>query len=76
MKLSISIPDEDVQVLDAYARDSGLRSRSASVHAAVQLLRQRDLEVDYARAWDEWETSGQAKKWDATSADGIDDAAR
>ena len=35
MKVSVSIPDEDVRFLDEYARDQGLDSRSAAVHRAV-----------------------------------------
>ena len=38
MKVSVSLPDEDVEFLDAYARSQGLASRSATVHKAVRLL--------------------------------------
>lgn len=76
MKLSVSLPDEDVALLDEYARSSGLASRSAALHHAVRLLRHRDLEHDYAAAWQEWEASGDKGLWDATAADGLSDAAR
>ncbi len=39
MKLSVSLPDEDVEFLDAYAKSKGSESRSAVVHKAVRLLR-------------------------------------
>jgi Arc/MetJ-type ribon-helix-helix transcriptional regulator len=76
MKLSVSLPDEDVATLDEYARSQGLPSRSAAVHRAVQLLRYPDLEQDYAAAWDEWVTSGDQALWDSTAGDGIVDAPR
>ena len=76
MKLSVSLPDEDVAILDDYARSAGLRSRSAAVQYAIRLLRLPDLEQDYAAAWQEWESSGEQAAWDGTSADGLTDAAR
>ena len=76
MKLSISLPDEDVAALDEYARTAGLRSRSAAVQHAIRLLRHPDLEQDYSEAWDEWQTSGERAAWEATTADGLADAAR
>ncbi len=71
MKLSVSLPDEDVEFLDAYAREQGIRSRSAVVHKAVRLLRASELSGDYAEAWDEWSESGDADAWDATVSDGL-----
>jgi len=76
MKLSVSLPEEDVAVLDEYARTSGLSSRSAALQQAIRLLRHVDLEQDYASAWDEWESSGEQASWDGTAADGLADAAR
>ena len=76
MKLSVSLPDEDVAVLDEYVRASGLSSRSAAVQVAVRLLRHPDLEQDYAAAWQEWDSSGEQGLWDGTVGDGLADAAR
>ena len=76
MKLSISLSEEDVALLDAYAREAGLPSRSAVVQRAVRLLRHPDLEDDYAAAWAEWRSSGQEAEWEGTTADGLDDAPR
>ncbi len=76
MKLSISLPEEDVAVLDEYARTSGLKSRSAVIRCALVLLRQPELEQDYAAAWDEWESSGEQAAWEGTAADGLADATR
>ncbi|HEY8789196.1 MAG TPA: ribbon-helix-helix domain-containing protein [Actinopolymorphaceae bacterium] len=72
----MSLPEEDVAVLDEYARTSGLPSRSAALQHAIQLLRHADLDQDYASAWDEWEASGDQALWEATAADGLADAER
>ena len=76
MKLSVSLPDEDVATLDDYARSQGLRSRSAALQRAIRMLRNPELEQDYAAAWDEWEASGEEAAWEATAADGLADATR
>ncbi len=76
MKLSVSLPDEDVAVLDEFARTTGLSSRSAALHHAVRMLRLPELEQDYEAAWNEWEASGDHAAWSATAADGIADAPR
>jgi Arc/MetJ-type ribon-helix-helix transcriptional regulator len=75
VKLSISLPAEDVALLDEYARTSGL-NRSAVIRRALRLLRQPQLEQDYAAAWDEWEASGEHSAWEGTAADGLSDAPR
>jgi Arc/MetJ-type ribon-helix-helix transcriptional regulator len=71
VKLSVSLPQEDVAILDEHVRRSGLASRSAALHHAVRLLRQAGLEEDYAAAWQEWERSGDRDLWEATAADGV-----
>jgi Arc/MetJ-type ribon-helix-helix transcriptional regulator len=76
MKLSVSLPEEDVALLDTYARTAGLPSRSAALHHAVRLLRETDLEQDYEAAWDEWEASGEQAAWAGATGDGLVDAAR
>lgn len=75
MKLSVSLPDEDVALLDEYVRTAGVASRSAAVQHAVRLLRHPDLEQDYEAAWAEWDGSGDQALWDG-SAEGPVDAAR
>lgn len=76
MKLSVSLPEEDVAILDEYARTAGLPSRSAAVQHAVRMLRLPDLGQDYEAAWQEWEASGDQAAWDSSAVDGIADAAR
>lgn len=76
MKLSVSLPAEDVATLDDYASAQGLKSRSAALQRAIRMLRHPELEQDYAAAWDDWEASGEEAAWEATAADGLADAAR
>ncbi|HSF84292.1 MAG TPA: ribbon-helix-helix domain-containing protein [Acidimicrobiia bacterium] len=71
MKLSVSLPDEDVEFLDQYARTEGYESRSAVVHKAVRLLRASELGGDYADAWKEWYAFGDAEAWDGVVGDGL-----
>jgi metal-responsive CopG/Arc/MetJ family transcriptional regulator len=76
MKLSVSLPAEDVELLDEFVRTAGLPSRSAALHHAVRMLRLPNLEQDYEAAWQEWEESGDQAAWGVTTVDGIADAAR
>jgi Arc/MetJ-type ribon-helix-helix transcriptional regulator len=71
VKVSISLPDEDVEFLDAYALSRGVPSRSAVVQRAVHLLRASELGAAYADAWEEWESGPDAQAWEATIADGL-----
>jgi Arc/MetJ-type ribon-helix-helix transcriptional regulator len=76
MKLSVSLPEEDVAILDEYARNAGLPSRSAALQHAVRMLRLPHLEDDYAAAWTEWAASGEEDAWAPTTADGVAHAPR
>lgn len=69
MKVSVSLPDEDVEFLDEYARSQGFESRSAVVHKAIRLLRASELGSSYAAAWEEWSKSDEV--WDAAVGDGL-----
>jgi Arc/MetJ-type ribon-helix-helix transcriptional regulator len=71
MKLSVSLPEEDVDFLDKYAKKEGYESRSAVVHKAVRLLRASGLGAAYEEAWREWAASGEGELWESTSADGL-----
>lgn len=71
MKVSVSLPEEDVEFLDRYAQAQGYDSRSAVVHKAVRLLRSSELGADYDRAWAEWTDSGDADAWDDVIDDGL-----
>jgi Arc/MetJ-type ribon-helix-helix transcriptional regulator len=71
MKVSVSLPDEDVAFLDSYAQARGIESRSAVVHQAVGLLRAAQLGDAYEDAWVSWASSGEAEAWDSAVADGL-----
>lgn len=71
MKVSVSLPDEDIEFLDQYARSQGYESRSAVVHRAVRLLRTAELGKDYAEAWEEWSNSEAGDEWEIAVADGL-----
>jgi Arc/MetJ-type ribon-helix-helix transcriptional regulator len=74
MKLSVSLSEEDVEFLDAYARSQHMRSRSAVVQRAVRLLRASEFGAAYADAWDEWAAGDDAELWESTVADGLPQA--
>ncbi len=71
MKISVSLPGEDVEFLDQYAREQGLESRSAALHKAVRLLRVAELGAAYEDAWEEWDAAGEEERWEGTSSDGL-----
>ena len=54
MKVTVRLPEEDVAVLDAYAKDHGITSRSAVVRKAVRLLGASELGAAYEDAWATW----------------------
>lgn len=71
MKVSVSLPDADVEYLDEYARTQGLDSRSAALQKAVRLLRASELGAAYEDAWTDWVQSDDATVWEAATADGL-----
>jgi Arc/MetJ-type ribon-helix-helix transcriptional regulator len=66
MKISVSLPEEDVRFLDEQGTN-----RSATLHEAVALLRDRQLAEQYAEAFSTWGDSPDAELWDAATADGL-----
>lgn len=76
MKLSISLPEEDLAFLDEYAEKQRITSRSSVIHEAITMLRTAGMEDAYAAAWDEWDESADAELWQATAGDGLADAPR
>ena len=71
MKVSVSLPDEDVDFVDTYATAHGYASRSAVVHAAIRMLRSAKLGDAYEMAWAEWFDDEDANHWDGTVGDGL-----
>ena len=76
MKISVSLPQEDVAFVDGYAAETDAASRSAVIHAAIELLRAARLEKEYEEAFAEWDGSEDAAFWDQFSGDGLTDEAR
>ena len=71
MKVSVSLPEDDVKFLDEYARSEGLRTRSAVLHKAVRLLRGTELGAEYEEAFASWHDDGSEAAWDVTASDGL-----
>jgi Arc/MetJ-type ribon-helix-helix transcriptional regulator len=65
MKVSVSIPDDDVAFLDAYATEPGVGSRSAAIQHAVAMLRASRLESAYELALADWK-GDPAAAWERT----------
>ncbi|MDH6120172.1 antitoxin [Kitasatospora sp. GAS204B] len=76
MKISVSLPEADVAFLDEYGAKTSSDSRSAVIHAAIELLRAAQLEDDYQQAWQEWGRDESTSPWEDTMEDGLSDAAR
>ncbi|HET8930998.1 MAG TPA: ribbon-helix-helix domain-containing protein [Acidimicrobiales bacterium] len=70
MKLSISVPDDDVAFVDDYAATHQASSRSAVIRQALTLLRASELEAAYASAFDDW-SRDDTEVWETTTADGL-----
>jgi Arc/MetJ-type ribon-helix-helix transcriptional regulator len=70
VKLSVSIPDEDVEFLDDYAKNHNFASRSAALHRAIRLLRASELADAYEAAFTEWDDDADNDAWDVTASDG------
>ena len=70
MKLSVSLPDEDVEFLDQYAERRAMIPVGRSPQGRP-LAPHQELGVDYAKAWDEWSESGDAAAWEAVAGDGL-----
>jgi hypothetical protein len=71
MKVSVSLPADDVEFLDSYAHAQGIESRSAVLHKAVGMLRAAQLGSAYEDAWASWAVSGDADVWEAVASDGL-----
>jgi Arc/MetJ-type ribon-helix-helix transcriptional regulator len=72
MKVSVSLPEEDIEFLDTYVKDQSAASRSAALHKAVGLLRAAQLADAYEDAWASWAASDDSGAWEAALADGLD----
>lgn len=71
MKLSVSLPQDDVAFIDEYLARTELTTRSGVVQRALELLRASQLEEAYGAAWDEWADEDEHRTWGVASADGL-----
>ena len=69
MKVSVSIPDEDVEFLDNYTKTHQIESRSAALRRAIRLLRASELGDAYAAAFAEWADDSANDAWDNAVVD-------
>ena len=69
MKVSVSIPDDDVEFLDNYTKTHQIESRSAAIQRAIRLLRASELGDAYADAFTEWADDSANDAWDNVVAD-------
>jgi Arc/MetJ-type ribon-helix-helix transcriptional regulator len=71
MKVSMSLPNEDVAFLETYAQEKGLASRSAALRQAIRLLKATGMNSAYEAAWDEW-SGEESSVWNSAASDRLD----
>ncbi|CRK56307.1 Programmed cell death antitoxin YdcD [Alloactinosynnema sp. L-07] len=69
MKLSVSLPEDDVRFIDEYSARAEVASRSSVIQLAIARLRESELQDEYAAAFAEWDAAEDAALWDVTAAD-------
>lgn len=72
MKLSISVPDSQMDLLDRVVQQRGLASRSVAIQQGIDLLLQDALVSDYRDAFSEWDEDGDAAAWQVVASDGLE----
>jgi Arc/MetJ-type ribon-helix-helix transcriptional regulator len=70
MKLSISLPDEDIEFVDRLVSTRPSSNRSSILHAAIVALRDQHLAQEYRQAAAEW-ADGDGPAWEAVTGDGV-----
>lgn len=70
-KVSVSLEDADIALLDAEVREGRFATRSAALQEAVRMLRESRLADAYAEAYGEWADAGDEHAWGAASDDGV-----
>ena len=65
-KLSISVPATLAHFVERYRDEHGIKTKSAVIERALELLREHELERAYAAA-----AGDSDPAWDATLADGL-----
>jgi Arc/MetJ-type ribon-helix-helix transcriptional regulator len=70
VKISVSLPDEDLAFLDAWVAEHRYPSRSAGLRHALTLLRTGELGPAYEDAWRSW-SGAEAGTWESAAGDGL-----
>jgi Arc/MetJ-type ribon-helix-helix transcriptional regulator len=70
VKVSVSLPAEDLEFVDEYAKEQR-STRSAVLHKAVRLLRAVGLGAAYEDAWREWAEGREEEAWKLVPDDGL-----
>jgi Arc/MetJ-type ribon-helix-helix transcriptional regulator len=71
MKISISVPDSSMVLLDRVVELKGLGSRSVAIQQAIELLVIDSLVADYRSAFEDSEYSDESSAWDALAGEGL-----
>jgi len=73
-KISVSLPEQDLAVLDSLVQQGFATGRSGAIHLAIEHMRGSALETRLAQqllaAFDE-QDSEDAALWDSTVSDGL-----
>ena len=73
-KLSVSLPPDLVDFVDAFRRHHGVATRSEVIARAVEALRTADLRRAYRDHAEAWQHDPEREFWDETAvADALDD---
>lgn len=73
-KISANLDSTLIAFLERYQAQRGLKTRSEALEDAIRELRQAHLRSEYAACAQDPEYLSDVKFWDATSADGLDEA--
>lgn len=71
MKISISLPSEQVAFIERYRKAHQLDNRSEAFQHVLSELQEKELEEAYRAAGEEWKNSEDAALWDNVSGDGL-----
>jgi len=70
--VSARVATDLARYLDEYQAGHGLKTRSEVLELAIRVLRDKELEGEYAVAMDEWKRHDAAASWDRTAGDGLE----
>jgi len=71
VKLSVSLDGALVEFIAQYQKSYQVPSKSEVVTRALLLLREQELESQYAASLEEWQISGEADLWEAVTPDSL-----